>query len=85
MPDRSQAIKPQRCEAGAQSSWDLCLSRNTFDMFNNSSQRERCDRKPGRQAGKSHHTSRHCRPQDVKERKNCRGALSRTMRTFNWV
>lgn len=45
MTGRSQALKPEVRTVRAQNSWDLCLSRNKCDEFNDSSQ-------VGREAGR---------------------------------
>lgn len=84
MTGRNQAIKPEVRAAGAQNSWNFCLSRNKLDVFKDSSQggREAGRGVPARQAGRSHHAST---ASLGKTRRDYCGALSRTMIPFNWV
>lgn len=83
MTGRSQAIKPEVRAAGAQNSWNFCLSRNKVAVRNDSRQegREVGRGVPARQAGPT-------TPSTVslgKRRGDYCGALSRTMIPFNWV
>lgn len=69
MTGRNQAIKPEVRAAGAQNSWNFCLSRNKLDVFKDSSQggREAGRGVPARQAGRSHHAE-HCQPREDETR-----------------